>query len=113
VVRGAVIYGIEKSFSKNDFTVHVWPRSIGILSGDAELTSNRKLTWLVLKGDLISVQDPKSEEQDLVLTSKVQKGARFFIALYEYFDGEHLPTFYGEPNSGIVSPRLNGCHETC
>jgi hypothetical protein len=120
VVRGAVVYGIEKASHEKRTTMEVCPRSYGVMLNRAYsgFRHNRKdrytdpatnrvmahgqMTWLIMKGDLVLSDKPKESEQEFSFKFKQDDNRVFNFSVYEYSDDD-LPDRFEIAQQGKVT----------
>jgi len=106
VVRGAVVYGIEKSVHQDRTIAEICPRSYGVMLNRAfagfkhnrqdrytDPATNRvmaqgQMTWLIKKDDLILSNAPKEAEQEFSFKFKEADNRVFNFSIYEYSDDD-------------------------
>jgi hypothetical protein len=117
VVRGAVVYGIEKAAHPMRTMMETCPRSYGVMLNRAYsgLRHNRKdrytdpatnrvmaqgqMTWLIKKGDLVLSDNPKEAEQEFSFKFKRDDNRVFNFSVYEYSDDD-IPDRYETAQDG-------------
>jgi hypothetical protein len=123
VVRGGVIFGVEKSAHKNVTIMKACPRSYGIklnssYSGAKHdkrdhytdvLTNNvmakGQLIWLIRKGDLLLSDAPKETEKDIAFNFKETDKKSFQIPIYMYADDDIPDRFDNAKEGKVQIPR--------
>lgn len=119
VVRGAVIFGIEKAGHNNITITKSCPRSYGIVLNHAYSKSKHdrrdkftdaltkipmakgQFTWLVRKGELVLSDAPKEVEQEINFNFKETDSRVLQLPVYEYADDD-LPDRFENSQEGIV-----------
>ena len=124
MVRGAVIYGVEKNLINNLTKVETCPTNYGVRL--AELFSEGKhasdallineltkvamavgqMKWLIKKGDAMYSNKPRITSQvfDLAFTEATRKPGE--IPIYSYPDDEHLPDTFETAQNGSYLRQL-------
>lgn len=117
VVRGAVIYGVEKSYHKKLAVMTACPRSYGIIlhhtysgvlhdSRDRQRDAitnrdmaNGQLTWLLRKGDLLLSDEPRESEKEFAFNFREMDERKVILPIYEYLDDD-IPDRYETAQQG-------------
>ncbi len=106
VVRGAVLYGIEKMNHKEVTYMRTCPKSYGIVLNEVysgakfdrqdqytdSLTNNvmaqMQLSWLIRKGDLLLSNTKKEAEKEFIFPFQNKDDLKFKMPIYEYPDDD-------------------------
>ncbi|KAI9868488.1 MAG: hypothetical protein M1813_005932 [Trichoglossum hirsutum] len=126
VVRGAVMYGIEKASHNNVTFTTTCPTNYGIVLDEIyvehkydgrerytdPLTNNimahKQLTWLIRKGDLL-LSDAKSEtEKDFIFPFQKIDDLKFKLPIYEYPDDD-LPDRFETAQTELMEVAVLNC----
>jgi hypothetical protein len=120
VVRGAVIYGIEKAHYKNVTLTSTCSRSYGIALGEEysvykddrrdrytdSLTNNamahKRLTWLMRRGDLLLSGATGEIEKEFMFPFQQTDDRKFKLPIYEYLgDDDDVPDRFETGQNGV------------
>lgn len=119
VVRGAVIFGIEKADHNNITIAKTCPRSYGIVLNHAFSKSKHdrrdqftdaltktpmakgQFTWFVRKGDLVLSNAPKEVEEEADFNFRETDTRVLHLPIYEYTDDD-LPDRFENAEEGIA-----------
>jgi hypothetical protein len=106
VVRGAVLYGIQKFNYKNVRTMKTSPRSYGVMLNqqhaayrryhrarsashfDSGTIENGQLTWLIRKHDLLLSHEPVEVKREFPWHFDPNAGRIVLLPVYEYSDDD-------------------------
>jgi hypothetical protein len=119
VVRGAVIFGVEKSAHKNIAILKTCPRSYGIKLNNSysgakhdkrghymdtltnKVMAKGQLTWLIRRGDLLHSDAQLEAEKAIAFNFKDTDKKLFQIPIYMYADDD-IPDRFDNAKEGKV-----------
>lgn len=111
MVRGAVIYGIEKANHKNVTMMTECPKSYGIVlnmgysgykydSRDKytdpvtnHVMARKQMSWLIQKGDLLLSDTKRETEKEFWFRFQQSDALKFKLPIYEYADDDQPDRF--------------------
>lgn len=116
VVRGGVIYGIERHNHQNVVFTRTCPRSYGIVLNEANtakysrddrgldritntVVAQSQITWLIKKNDLILPDEGKQWEKEFSFPFQDLQERKFKLPIYEY-EEDDLPERYENAREG-------------
>ena len=117
MVRGAVIYGIEKANHNNMTFMTTCPTSYGIVLNEGSLRSkydprdrytdsvtnnvmaHKQLTWLIRRGDLL-LSAKRETKKEFMFPFQKLNDLKFKLPIYEYPDDD-LPDRFENAQEGM------------